>query len=494
MGIVAKQTIKGSLYSYIGILIGGINIALLYPRIFAEEQVGLINVLLAISSLAAPFASLGINGSTNYFFAWFKDKDKKHNGFFLFMLLVSLVGFLLFTIIYYFFSDTILATKVEKSELITNHSFYIIPLTLFTLAFSVMDVYSSVLHDSVLGTILQEFLFRIINSALIIFYFFHWISFDGFLFWYTVALALPPLAIGVILMKRGEIFWNLPKGALLKRHRKQIFYVSLFYVVSGFGSLMVTYIDRYMVNYFIGLRAAGIYAITNYFGSIVEVPRRSMSKISTPLIADAWKKNDRLVLQSFYMKSSLTQVLFGLLIFIGIWVNVDSIFVILPKNYQDGREVIFWTGLSVIFNCFFGVGAQILLTSTKYKAYTFLTLFLGVLVIGTNLLFIPWLGITGAAIASAISKFIFSALVIWVLKYNFNIQPFTKDLLYVVLASIVAYYLGYFVPSTSHLVLNIAIKSLVVAVSYLSILYFLGVFKEYEEFFNQFATSVWKKD
>lgn len=460
----------------------------------AEEQVGLINVLIAISSLAAPFASLGINGSTNYFFAWFKDRNKKHNGFFVFILLISLIGFLLFTIIYYFFGDVILATKGEPSQLTIDHSFYLVPLTLFTLAFSVMDVYSSVLHDSVLGTIFQEFLFRIANTVLIILYYYHWLTFDGFLFGYTIAMGIPPLAIGFILWKRNDLFWSWPQKEMLKPYKKQIFYVSLFYVVSGFGSLMVNYIDRYMINYYIGLRAAGIYSITSFFGSVVEVPRRSMAKIATPLISSAWKDNDRETLQNFYVKSSLTQTLFSLLLFIGIWVNVDSIFEILPKTYEGGRDVIFWTGLSVIFNCFFGVGAQILLTSTKYRAYTFLTLFLGALVIGTNLAFIPWLGIAGAAIASAISKFVFSVLIIWVLKYNFNIQPFTLNLFYVVFASIVAYYLAYFLPSAHNTFLNIAMRSFVVTIAYLSILYFLGVFKEYQHFFNQFLASVWKKN
>lgn len=494
VGIVAKQTIKGSIFSYIGILIGGINVALLFPRIFAEEQIGLINLFVAISSMAAPFASLGINGSTNFFFVWFKDKQKQHHGYFLFMLLVSLIGFLLFTIIYFLFRDTILSTKGEPSQLILSNDFYIIPLTLFIMAYSAMDVYSGVLRDTVLGTIFQEFVLRLITMLLILLYFFKIVTFDSFLFWYVLSVGIPPIAMIFVLQKRGEIFWSLPKSDMIKSYRGKIFFVSLFYVVSGFGSLMVTFIDRYMINYYIGLKSTGIYSITSYFGSIVEVPRKSMGKIAIPLIADSWKNNDRAALQLFYKKSSLMQTMFGLFIFIGIWVNIDSILSILGERYADGEFVIFWIGLSVVFSSIFGVGAQILLNSVKYKTYTYITLALGALVIGTNIIFIPLMGIVGAAFASAIAKLVFSILLIVILKFYFNIQPFTRNLFYAIGTAVVAYYCGYFVPSTPYMIVTIAVKSGVVSVVYFGILYALGVFKEYQPMINQMVLKVWKRD
>lgn len=493
MGIVAKQTIKGSLFSYIGIIVGGINVVLLYPTIFSEEQVGLVNVLLAISSLAAPFASLGINGVTNYFFGFFKNKDKQHNGFFLFALMVSLIGFMAFTIIYFFFNNTILATKGDPSPLVEQYHFYIVPLTLFSLIFSVMDVYSSVLHDSVLGTIFQEFLLRVVNTALIIAYYFHWLTFGEFLFSFTIAMGLVPLAIGIILWRRGELYWSSPNRSILKEHKSQIIQVGLFYVVSGFGSLMVTYLDRYMINYYIGLRYVGIYSITNYFGSVVEVPRRSMGKIAVPVIAAAWKANDKAALQNFYTKSSITQVVSSLLIFIGVWVNVDSIFVILPASYGEGKDVIFWTGLSVVINSFFGVGAQILVNSPRFKSYTFLTLFLGVLVVVTNIIFIPWMGIVGAAIASAISKLFFSLLLIFVIYYYFHIHPFDKKMIYAVMAAIVAYYSAKFLTFGGHWIFDVVLKSSTVVIIYGLLLYLFGVLKEYEEIVIKAAKKLWRK-
>ena len=41
MGLIAKQTIKGSIYSYLGAFIGFVNVALLMPQIFTTDEIGL---------------------------------------------------------------------------------------------------------------------------------------------------------------------------------------------------------------------------------------------------------------------------------------------------------------------------------------------------------------------------------------------------------------------------------------------------------------------
>ena len=48
MGIIARQTIKGSVYSYLGAAIGFINVGLIMPQIFSTEQIGLTNLLIAV--------------------------------------------------------------------------------------------------------------------------------------------------------------------------------------------------------------------------------------------------------------------------------------------------------------------------------------------------------------------------------------------------------------------------------------------------------------
>ena len=42
MGIIQRQSIKGSIYSYIGAGLGFLNLAILSPKFFTTDQIGLV--------------------------------------------------------------------------------------------------------------------------------------------------------------------------------------------------------------------------------------------------------------------------------------------------------------------------------------------------------------------------------------------------------------------------------------------------------------------
>src|SRR4051794_12704479 len=96
MGIVIRQSIKSSIVSYLGVVIGTVNLLWLYTRFLSTEQIALTRVLLGASLLFATFSQLGTTQITDRFFPHFKDDSRKHNGFLIFLLFYPLVGFLLF--------------------------------------------------------------------------------------------------------------------------------------------------------------------------------------------------------------------------------------------------------------------------------------------------------------------------------------------------------------------------------------------------------------
>ncbi|MCL4483272.1 MAG: oligosaccharide flippase family protein, partial [Bacteroidetes bacterium] len=99
MGIIVKQSVKGTIYVYLGVLLGFITTAILFPRIYSTTEVGLLKIIVAYSTLIAQFGTLGINGATIRLFPFFRTEDKKHHGFLPFALLVGLIGFLISAIL-----------------------------------------------------------------------------------------------------------------------------------------------------------------------------------------------------------------------------------------------------------------------------------------------------------------------------------------------------------------------------------------------------------
>lgn len=486
MGTIAKQTIQNSFFSYLGVILGGVNIAILYPRIFSEEQVGLINVLLAISAMFAQFSSLGVNGVTNYFFHHFRDKVSRHKGYFSIIALVIVAGYLLFLVVFGLFKDQILASKVENSPLLGQYGFYIIPITFFTLSFLVTDIYAAVLSKSVIGVFMQEFVFRSFNLALSLLYLFNVIDFSLFLFLYVLTLGLPPLVIVIELYRTGNISLKRPDKALISLHGLKMMSVGAFYILSGFGGMLITYIDRYMINFFLGLGPTGIYSISNYVGTLVQIPRRAMGKIAATSLAGLWSKRDIGQLQDLYYKSVVSQLAIGVLIFIGIWVNIDAVFQILPESYASGKWVIFYIGLANLLQCTMGLGGVIVVTSKYYRLNTYLTFILGILAIGTNIVFIPIWGITGAAFASTLSKFIYVAINMFVIHHKLAIRPLRIEHLTIPLAGVISYFLVSFFNPGWHWIFVLILKSLLITAAYILLLKLFRAIPNLKDFVKNF--------
>jgi O-antigen/teichoic acid export membrane protein len=486
LGTIAKQTIQNSFFSYLGVILGGVNIAILYPRIFSEEQVGLINILLAVSAMFAQFSSLGVNGVTNYFFHHFKDKASCHKGYFSIIALVIITGYTLFLIIFGLFKDQILSSKAEDSVLLGQYGAYIIPITFFTLSFLVTDIYAAVLSKSVIGAFMQEFVFRSVNLALSLLYLFDVINFSSFLFLYVLALGLPPIVIVFKLFSTGDISLRLPDKSLISMHGVKMISVGAFYILSGFGGMLITYVDRYMINFFLGLGSTGIYSISNYVGTLVQIPKRAMGKIAATTIAGLWSKHDIEQLQNLYYKSVISQLGVGVFIFIGIWINLDAIFEILPESYQAGKWVIFFIGLANIFHSSIGLGGVIVTTSKHYRLSTYMTFILGLLAIGSNLIFIPIWGITGAAFASALSKFVYIAINMFVINHKLGIPPIHIEHFTIPLAGVVSYYLVSLFNPEWHWIYMLIIKSLFITIAYLMLLKLFQVIPNFKNFVKNF--------
>ncbi|RYE16484.1 MAG: hypothetical protein EOP42_33870 [Sphingobacteriaceae bacterium] len=119
MGIIQQQTIKGTLYSYLGVAIGFVTVYYFQPQALSEEQIGLITILGSFSLLFSQFAILGFNGTARYF-PYFRNEERNHHGYLALACLVSLTGFILFTVLAFIFKEEIIGQSA-KSKLFNQY-------------------------------------------------------------------------------------------------------------------------------------------------------------------------------------------------------------------------------------------------------------------------------------------------------------------------------------------------------------------------------------
>ncbi|MCD6201270.1 MAG: oligosaccharide flippase family protein [Bacteroidales bacterium] len=483
MGIIQRQTIIGTLFSYLGALLGFIIAGILLPNIFSTEENGVLKLLVSYSLLFSRFANLGFNSVINRLFPYFRNYKNHHNGFLFITLTVNLLGFLLSIALFFILKDTLIEHSSHRSSLFIQYVSYLIPLIFFTLLFDIFDNYNKVLYNAVQGTFLKEVLQRILILNSIGFFMSNLINFHTFVVFYIISLSTPGLVLSFLLLKKDR-FYLKPDFTLLDKDMiRSIASVSLFGIMGGFGGILVSNIDAIMINSMIDLSSTGIYGITFYFGSLIIIPSRALLKISSPIIANSLKDNDHKTLQKIYYKSCLNQFLIGSLLFIGIWANIHNIFKILPPAYEAGKYVIFLIGLANLTDMLIGTNGLIIGLSKYYRYQTYFIFALALIVIGTNLLFIPHFGILGAALASFLSKFLFNLTRYIFVRVKFKLQPYNFRFILVLLIAIISYFLGKMIPVCSNFIVDILIRSSVILILFSSLLLILKVSPEINNLF-----------
>jgi O-antigen/teichoic acid export membrane protein len=449
MGLVIRQSIKSTLISYIGVILGAFNNLWLYPKYLEPEKIGLLKLLQDIPFLFALFVQLGASSLTDRFFHHFKD-GKKNKGFFLILMLYPFIGYSLFIAFFFIFNDYWKSKFTANASLLVDYFIYLIPLTFFMMYISIMEAYLRANLNVNWSNFVRDILIRTFYCIIVFIYAMKIISFNGLIFMvvavYGIALFMLFIyAKRINILHISKIVW--PTKILLK----EISIYLLFLIPGTAGSLIAQKIDTIMLatiggnnnfhenitNKNIALHNIAIYSMAYFISSVIEIPRRSISQISLPILSIAFKENDFSKINVLYKKNSITQLITGCFVFLLIWINIDDLFFFVPdsKIYSQGKYVILFIGLSKLFDMATSINGEIIQFSKYFKFNLVAILLLAILTISLNYIFIPLYQITGAAIALSITIFFFNAVKTYFIWYKMKLLPFTKDMIPLVILS-----------------------------------------------------------
>jgi O-antigen/teichoic acid export membrane protein len=108
MGIIIRQAAYSSVFSYVGVALGFLNVAIFMNRWLTPEELGLRNILLDIAIIYAQFANFGMYKGMVKFFPFFRANDNSDRGLLSIASLTAIAGFLTLAIPLFLFQDQIL--------------------------------------------------------------------------------------------------------------------------------------------------------------------------------------------------------------------------------------------------------------------------------------------------------------------------------------------------------------------------------------------------
>ncbi len=466
MGIIIKQSIKGSIWSYLGLVVGYVNVGILMPMFFLTEQIGLVQLFIALSAIFTNFSTLGFGSVINRMFPIFRDKNNANHGFLFLLVSVGMIGFIISLVAFFIFKPHIIESNIEKSPLLIEYIVLLIPLFFFRILFRLLENYNKVLYDAVTGQFWGGFIHKIINLILTVLFALEILSFGYFIYGYIISLSMPLVPIIITLIKRNE-FNLIPKiDFLTPKLIKEMLIVASFGLINGLSGTLTNNIDKLLINNYLSLKEVGIFSVCALFATVIMIPSRSTVNISVGIIAQSWKDKNLEQINRIYTKASLTQTIIGTLIFIGIIINLDNIFNILPSDYETGRSVLIYYSLGILFMTSSTNSATIISTSKFYKSLTIIIILQIVITVILHMLLIPIWGIKGAAISVLFTYLYRTIALVGFIKHKFGFFCYKIQHILVLLIAFISLFIAYILPTIENLFFNVLFKSLAVTIIY----------------------------
>jgi O-antigen/teichoic acid export membrane protein len=230
----------------------------------------------------------------------------------------------------------------------------------------------------------------------------------------------------------------------------------------------------------------GIYGTFFAIAMVINLPAKALNRTSYQIISDAWKENDRAKISRIYFKTSVVQSLIGCLLLVGLIVNKQNILFLLHKpEYKDYFGVFIIVGIGFFIDITGGLNSHIINTSKYYKVVTVILVSAVVAVVILNLIFIPMVGMAGAAITYALTTFLINLSYWLFIKIKFGMQPFNKNHLLILVIGLIALATGWALPVANNFFIDIAYRSIIVLVEYSILAYVLNISEDINLVFDK---------
>mgnify|MGYP000277116669 CR=1 FL=1 len=493
MGIILKQSFKNTLIIYLAFAFGGINTLFLYTRFLKEEYYGLVTFLLSSSNVIMPLIALGIHHTIVKFFSSYQDKLQKDR---FLSSLILLPLFIALPIAYFgnIFYEEISAFLSKENPIIKSFTFIIYLIAVATAYFEIFYSWAKVQLQSVFGTVLKELWNRVVIMILLFCVYFQLITKEEFIYYLTGAYFLR-----MLVMMFYAFYLYLPNFTFkLPNNYIEILKYSGYIILAGSAGAIIIDIDKVMIPGKDEIAKAAYYTVAVFIGSFIEAPSRAMLNILQPLTSKTLNEDNHKEVASLYKKSSINLLVISGLFFVLINTNVVQLFNLLPKGYEGGVLVVFMISSLKLYNGFLGNNGAIINNSKYFRISLPIGVGMALSVYYLNKLFYYNLnlGTDGLALSTLIVIFVFNTIKILFVKSKFSMTPFTnKSFLMITIISVL--YLAfnfwnfpfdniYLWNFPIHPIINIALKSILIAVIYLFLIIKLNISNEVNSLFKKY--------
>ncbi len=487
MGIVLNQSLKNTIITYIGFAIGGINTIYLYPVFLGATYYALTNYILSSANVIMPLFAIGMQNTLVKFYSQYKTHEERSRFLSFTVLFPFLVIVPMFLIGFFFFDEIVFF--LSKKNVVVKKYIWLIPFIGLCMAyFEIFYAWLRVHMHSVFGNFIKEVGLRAASLFLLVGVYYNWITVEGFVYATAVVylLALLVTMFYAFSIKKPNFQFTIPKNT------KDVLVYTFYIILSGSVANLLLDGDKMILNQYMNIENIAYYSVATYIALVISVPSRAMHQIVYPITAKLMHENKHDEMDALYKKTSINLQMVGGYVMLGIFVNINKLYEMVPEEYAGGILVVFMIGLSKYFDLILGNNNAIIFNTKYYKTVLFLGVALVVLTVILNMVFIPIYGIIGSAFATLLSITMYSiAKLLFVVK-KLHLYPFTNQTLYSLGLTLLIFLFFYFWDFPFHPIIAIGIKSILLTIVYVYLNYKLVISTEINQVIDKLLLKIKK--
>ena len=466
MGIVLNQSLKNTIITYIGFGIGGINTIYFYPVFLGATYYALANYILSSANVIMPLFAIGMQNTLVKFYSQYETNEERSR-FLSFTVLFPLAVIIpIFLIGFYYFDEIVFF--LSKKNIIVKNYIWLIPFIGLCMAyFEIFYAWLRVHMHSVFGNFIKEVGLRLFSFFLIVSVYYNWITVEGFVYAtaFVYFLALLVTMFYAFHIQKPVFQFTIPDNV------KDVLVYTFYIILSGSVANLLLDGDKMILNQYMNIENIAYYSVATYIALVISVPSRAMHQIVYPITAKLMHENKHDEMNILYKKTSINLQVVGGFVMLGIFVNINKLYELVPDEYAGGILVVFMIGLSKYFDLILGNNNAIIFNTKYYRAVLFLGVLLVLLTIILNMIFIPIYGIIGSAFATLLSITLYSlAKLLFVVK-RLDLYPFTKQTFYSLALTFVLFLAFYFWDFPFYPIISILFKSVLMTIAYVYLNY-----------------------
>jgi O-antigen/teichoic acid export membrane protein len=471
LGIIQRQSIKGTLVFIIGAAIHFLTMLWLMPNMLNEADLAVYRVYF---SLIAIFSVVGLGGISSLIVKHVGDFDKKSKQLqvFNFVTLLATIVFALLTIaVIYASKSALYSFKKTQSPYLLNY-FYCIPIsTFFYILQYYFEAYCLATHRLTAPSVVKEILLKVLLLVGVVLYYFKYVTIGQFFLWYAFSYAIGffILMMYCILIRGFRISWD---ATIFKQINFKAYlpYTIFIFMFSALAACILN-LDQVVIYGIAGSTATDIYGYAVTTAAMITIPYKPLSAILLPFMYEAWKNNDLKKINEINTQSAQFLSAIGSLLFLLLVANADNIIILAPK-FAAFKWPLLIIGFGRVLDFLTGSSTELLLTSPTYKKMIPFMVATFLFSLMCYKIFIPTYQEVGAAVSCTLTLIFFNVLKFIHLRKHYQLQPVHRTSIYFILLSIALIALQIFIPKNQNFILDIIVRSAIITSIYLATLYF----------------------